>query len=83
MLFNVKYNSFTYTVERLADLDDLEIRPTIIKGFHKLVPFLTISAPAASFTYFGYRIHCTLATQRAHNKIYPMAWTTSRVRKRN
>ncbi|ETI20843.1 hypothetical protein G647_07186 [Cladophialophora carrionii CBS 160.54] len=74
MPFNIKYNSSCYTVERLADFDDLELRPTLVKAVHKLMPFVTVAALAASFGYFGFRIYCTLATQRARDKIYPMAW---------
>lgn len=38
------------------------------------MPFFTCLALAATFVYFGYRIYCTIDAQRAHHKLYPMAW---------
>ncbi|KAJ9611704.1 hypothetical protein H2200_004888 [Cladophialophora chaetospira] len=72
--FKDKHSSSSYVVERLADVDDLETRPPLVKAIHKTMPFVTCTALTASFVYFGFRIYCTLDAQRAYQKIYPMAW---------
>jgi cellulose synthase/poly-beta-1,6-N-acetylglucosamine synthase-like glycosyltransferase len=63
-----------HIVERLADVDDIELRSNWVKAVHKSMPFFTLTAIIASFIYFGYRIHCTLTTQNARHKFFPMAW---------
>ena len=57
-----------------ADLDDLEGWPTEMKASYKLIPFFTVTALAASFTYFGYRIYCRLEIQKSLGKTFPVAW---------
>lgn len=79
--YNESINSFTkrldeksYHIETLHKHDDEIFLPPWKRFLYRLSPLFTFLACAAYFTYYGFRIHCTVAAQRAYNKIYVMAW---------
>ena len=64
----------SYTVETLDSQDDAHRIAPWKRRVYRLSPFTTLISMVAYFTYYAYRIHCTLDAQRAFNQVYIMAW---------
>ena len=64
----------SYAVEVLESQDDAHRMTPWKSRIYRLSPFTTLISMVAYFSYYTYRIHCTLDAQRVFNQAYVMAW---------
>lgn len=72
--FGKKLDPASYSVETLQQNDDAGLIPTWKRHLYRLSPFTTFAAMVSYFSYYIYRIHCTLDAQRLFHQTYIMAW---------
>jgi hypothetical protein len=72
--FDKKLDPASYSVETLQQTDDAGRIPTWKRLLYRLSPFTTFVSMVAYFSYYTYRIHCTLDAQRVFHQVYIMAW---------
>lgn len=64
----------SYTVDTLLPIDDAGRIAPWKRRLYRLSPFTTLISMVVYFSYYTYRIHCTLDAQRVFNQVYIMAW---------
>lgn len=72
--FEKQFDPSSYQLQQLHKHDDEIFLPPWKRFLYRLSPLFTLLATVAYFGYYGYRIYCTVLTQRAYGKIYIMAW---------
>ncbi len=72
--FDKHLDEKSYHIEKLHKHDDEIFLPPWKRALYRLSPIFTFLACAAYFTYYAYRIHCTVDAQRSYHKVYIMAW---------
>lgn len=72
--FQIQYDPKDYSIETIHKHDDQEFLPPFKRLLYRFSPLFTLLAVAAYFTYYAYRIICTIDSQKAYSKTYVMAW---------
>lgn len=64
----------TFEIETLDKHDDADLLSPWRRKLYKLSPLFTLLSVIAYFSYYGYRIYCTVSAQQEYDKVYVMAW---------
>lgn len=64
----------SYVIEKYDDKDNAGYVATWKERLHRLLPLTSLTAIAAYWLYFAFRIRYTAAAQREGHTIYPVAW---------
>lgn len=72
--FEKKLDPTLYSVDILAKTDDAGYLAPWKRRLYRVSPLSTLLSMVAYFTYFIYRISCTVIAQRVFHKTYIMAW---------
>lgn len=72
--FQTNFDPKTYSIETLHKHDDEVFLPPWKRLLYRFSPLFTLMAVGAYFTYYAYRIICTVDSQKAYGKTYVMAW---------